>query len=65
MVRRPVARSRVSASFTISRTRGIPSVTALNGSKAAFVPAAMTRAIVVFPVPGGPQRMRLPTSSFR
>ena len=35
----------------------MPASTALNGTKCALVISAMTRASVVLPVPGGPQRM--------
>ena len=35
----------------------MPASTALNGTKCACVISAMTRASVVLPVPGGPQRM--------
>src|SRR5213592_919683 len=49
----------------ISRTRATPSVTAENGSKWRAVWFAMMRASVVFPDPGGPQRMQDPISPRR
>ena len=64
MVSRP-SRRRSSASRRISRTRCTPSVTALNVTNSRSVCCAMTRARVVLPEPGGPQRMTLPTSPRR
>src|SRR5690606_30775425 len=64
MVPRPSA-SRPSASLMISRTLGTPSLTAENGTKCRSVVAAIRRARVVLPVPGGPQKMLLPTSPRR
>jgi len=52
-VRRPPRRL-VSASFTTSRSRGTPSLTALKGTKADPLSAATIRPSVVFPLPGGP-----------
>jgi hypothetical protein len=40
-----------------------PDVTAENGTKRAFELLAIRRAMVVFPVPGGPQRIMDPTRS--
>ena len=59
-------RSRASA--MIARTRATPSVTAENATKVASPRLARSRASVVLPLPGGPQRMRLeraPPSSMR
>ncbi len=64
IVSRP-SRRRSSASRRISRTRCTPSVTALKVTNSRSVCRAMTRARVVFPEPGGPQRMTLPTSPRR
>jgi hypothetical protein len=52
------------AAAKISRSRGTPSLTALNGSKACEVVRAMSRASVVFPVPGGPQNTIDPMRPF-
>ena len=48
------------AAATISRMRGTPSDTALNGTKALDVVVATSRASVVLPVPGGPQKIMDP-----
>ena len=57
MVRRPVMRRRCSAAAITSFTSLMPARTALNAMNSAFVRSAMSRASVVLPVPGGPQRM--------
>ena len=49
---------RFSSAWTIlSRISRIPLVTALNSTNSAFVRAAMILASVVFPTPGGPQKI--------
>ena len=63
MVPRP-ASSRASASAMISRTRGTPSVTDENGTNSRSVYSAMRNASVVFPEPGGPQKIIDPTLPF-
>src|SRR5665213_1489075 len=60
MVGRPSC-NRSSASPTISRTRGTPSVTAEKGTNSESVYCAISRPRVVFPVPGGPQKIIDPT----
>jgi hypothetical protein len=45
------------ASSRICLSSGTPPRTALNGTKRAFVLSAITRASVVLPEPGGPQRI--------
>ncbi len=57
IVRRPVERRSRSASAITSRISLMPASTALNDTNRALVVSAMMRASVVFPVPGGPQRM--------
>src|SRR4029079_12805389 len=56
-VRRPWARRRRAASAITSLTSLIPEVTAEKGRKLDLVAWAMIRARVVFPAPGGPQKM--------
>ena len=53
----PCSPSRSLARSTTSRTSFTPALTALIGSNALSVAPAMSRAIVVLPVPGGPQRI--------
>ena len=57
IVRRPVARRRISAAAMTSLISLIPERTALNWTKCALVISATMRARVVLPVPGGPHRM--------
>ena len=57
IVRRPERRRACSASAMTSRISLMPDSTALNAMKCARVVAAITRASVVLPVPGGPHRM--------
>ena len=57
IVRRPERRRASSASAITSRISLMPDSTALNVMKCARVTFAITRASVVLPVPGGPQRM--------
>jgi hypothetical protein len=57
MVCWPPLSSRARASARISRIRGTPSVTALNGTKTRSVELATRWASVVFPDPGGPQKI--------
>jgi len=67
-VRWPWRRARSSAWATASRMSFTPADTADIWTKAAFVAPASSRARVVFPVPGGPQRMsegRAPPSTAR
>ena len=52
----PCSPSRLRARSATSRTSFTPALTALSGSNALSVAPAMRRAIVVLPVPGGPQR---------
>ena len=54
----PIAR-RSRACSTITRTSATPPSTALKATNVARVDAAITCASVVFPAPGGPQRMTL------
>ena len=56
-VRRPSRRRRSSAARRTSRTSFTPERTALIASKWAFVRRRITKASVVLPEPGGPQRM--------
>ncbi len=63
MVRRPSARA-LSAVVMTSLISLIPESTALNGMKSLAVIRAMIRARVVFPEPGGPQRISDVSSSF-
>ena len=56
-VRRPSRRRRSSAARRTSRTSFTPDRTALIASKWAFVRRRITKARVVLPEPGGPQRM--------
>ena len=57
MVCAPPASSRPLAAVTISRMRGTPSVTALNGTNTRCDVRATRCASVVFPLPGGPQKI--------
>ena len=57
MVRRSPRRRPSSAAAITARISLIPASTALKATNRDFVMAAITRASVVFPVPGGPQRM--------
>ena len=57
IVRRPIRRRRSCAAAMTSLISLMPASTALNGTKCACVISAITRASVVLPVPGGPQRM--------
>ena len=57
IVRRPSSRREASASAITALMSLMPESTALKAMKRARVMVAMRRAIVVFPVPGGPQRM--------
>ena len=58
-----VARMTGSASAMTSLTSLIPEVTAEKGTKWADVSVAMSRASVVFPDPGGPQKISEGTRS--
>ena len=55
MVPRPCSPRRARARSAASRTSFTPAVTAESGSNALLVAPATSRAIVVLPVPGGPQ----------
>ena len=57
IVRWPRTRRAPSAAAITSLMSLMPASTALNETKRAFVRSATSRAIVVLPVPGGPQRM--------
>ena len=57
MVPEPPESSRPRAVATISRILGTPSDTALKGTNARALVVATSRASVVFPVPGGPQKI--------
>ncbi len=57
IVPRPCSPMRARARSATSRTSFTPAVTADNGSNAFSVAPATRRAIVVLPVPGGPQRI--------
>ena len=57
IVRWPIERRRATASAITALMSLMPAITALNGTKRARVAAAMTRASVVFPVPGGPHKI--------
>ena len=57
MVPRPCSPMRARARSATSRTSFTPAVTADSGSNAFSVAPATRRAIVVLPVPGGPQRI--------
>ena len=57
MVRRSPRRRPSSAAAITARISLMPASTALKATNRDFVTAAITRASVVFPVPGGPQRM--------
>ena len=61
-VRAPLASNRWRACSAITRNRGTPSLTALNGSKVQPMRCAMRRPSVVLPVPGGPQRIMEPST---
>ena len=63
MVRAPKFQFCLALSTTAS-TSFLPAVTALSSTKSAFISFATIRARVVFPVPGGPQRIRLTGSLF-
>ncbi len=54
------ASSLARASATISRIRGTPSETALKGTNTRAVELATRWASVVFPLPGGPQKIMEP-----
>ena len=62
MVRSPKRRFCSACSMT-ARISRMPLVTALKSTKADFVRLAMMRASVVFPTPGGPQKIREGTRS--
>ena len=57
IVRRPDERRRTCAAAMTSLISLMPASTALKATNCALVMSAMTRASVVLPVPGGPQRM--------
>ena len=63
IVPRPCSPSRWRARSMTSRTSLTPAVTALSCSNARLVLPATARASVVFPVPGGPQKMALVSRS--
>ncbi len=55
---RAVSRARASrAPWMAARTSAVPALTAESGTKRAPVSAAITRASVVLPVPGGPKKI--------